>query len=206
MNLKLDASQLRDYKPTPEELAKIQRKPIYIICDNILDTYNIGAIFRLADAAAVSGVYLVGESGTPTDAVTGHKVHKASVGTWQWTPWKHVGTIQEALDDIKRELSNHDTDDSKSQIINHKSQKETLHVTRSTLHVVAVEQSEKSVPYTDAKYDMPLALILGHETTGVSAEGLSLADQTVEISMFGVNKSLNVMVSLAIVLWEILRK
>jgi tRNA G18 (ribose-2'-O)-methylase SpoU len=183
--LKLGAADLRDYKPTPEELSNIKRKQIYIICDNILDTYNIGAIFRLADASAVSGVYLVGATGTPTDPLTGHKVHKASVGVWQWVPWKHVETVSDAVEDIKKDIEKQSKKDAK-------------------LTVVAVEQSEKSIPYTKANYNMPIALILGHETEGVSAEGLSLANQIVEIPMYGVNKSMNVMVSLAIVLWEVL--
>src|SRR3989338_9612671 len=104
MTMKLDASQLRDYKPSPEELSKIKRKPIYIVCDNILDTYNVGAIFRLADAAAVSGVYLVGQTNIPTDEKVGHKIQKASVGTWKWTPWKHVDTVKEAVEDINKNV------------------------------------------------------------------------------------------------------
>jgi len=74
----------------------------------------------------------------------------------------------------------------------------------TNLNVIAIEQSPNSIPYTEFDYQMPLALILGHETEGVSKEGLALADSVVEIPMFGVNKSLNVMVSLAIVLWHIM--
>lgn len=199
--MKLDASQLRDYKPSQEELDKIQRKPIYIICDNILDTYNIGAIFRLADAAAVSGVYLVGGSSAPTDPLTGHKVHKASVGTWQWTPWKHVESITEAVEAIKNVAAGPWPAE-----INVQKGLARQGRAATKLNIIAIEQSKKSIPYTDANYDFPVALILGHETTGVSEEGLKLADQIVEIPMFGVNKSLNVMVSLAIVLWDIIGK
>ena len=47
-----------------------------------------------------------------------------------------------------------------------------------------------------------MAFIVGHETTGVSKEALALADQIVELPMYGVNISLNVMVSLAIVLFK----
>lgn len=200
--IKLAASDLREYRPTLDELSKIKRKPIYIICDNILDTYNIGAIFRLADAAAVSGVYLVGGTSAPTDPLTGHKVHKASVGTWQWTPWKHTDSIAEAIEDIKI-LRNYDIKNTDKKI----SQSRNIAISSPPkLHVVAIEQSPKSVPYTKAHYDFPIALILGHETTGVSEEGLNLADQIVEIPMFGVNISLNVMVSLAIVMWEVLKR
>lgn len=200
--IKLGATDLREYKPTPDELRKIKRHSIYIVCDNILDTYNIGAIFRLADAASVAGVYLVGATGIPTDLKVGHKIHKASVGVWQWVPWKHVDSITDAIEDIRIQSSKFKVSNQKS---NKEKEEKTLHVTRSTLQIIAVEQSPKSIPYTKATYSLPLVLILGHETEGVSREGLEIADQIVEIPMFGVNKSMNVMVSLAVVLWEVLK-
>src|SRR3989344_2854299 len=147
MTMKLDASQLRDYKPSPEELSKIKRKPIYIVCDNILDTYNIGAIFRLADAAAVSGVYLVGGTSAPTDPLTGHKVHKASVGTWQWTPWKHVETITEAVEEIRNNVAAGPWPAE----INVEKGWGGQGRAATKLQVIAVEQSEKRVPYTKAE-------------------------------------------------------
>ena len=50
--MKLNARQLRRKKPTKEERATIPRQPIYIILEDVLDTYNVGAIFRLAEAVA----------------------------------------------------------------------------------------------------------------------------------------------------------
>lgn len=64
---------------------------------------------------------------------------------------------------------------------------------------MAVEQSDKAVEYTKADYSLPLALVLGNETSGITAETLDLVDQIVEIPMWGINKSLNVIVSAAIV-------
>ena len=55
----------------------------------------------------------------------------------------------------------------------------------------------------EMKVDFPVALVVGNETTGVSKEVLETADEIVEIPMFGVNVSLNVMVSLAIVLYKV---
>src|SRR3989344_7852862 len=129
--IKLNAQQLRESEPTSQQLKQIKRNPLYIIVDNVLDTYNVGAIFRLADAAAVSGVYLVGETAVPTDPLVGHKIHKASVGVWQWMKWKHVDTIKEAIEDIN----------SKLRITNDGLRKKTLHVTRYKLQVIAIEQS-----------------------------------------------------------------
>src|SRR3990167_6123253 len=192
--MKLDSRQLREYVPTEEEIRQIVRKPVYIVVENVLDTYNVGAIFRLADAVAASGVYLVGDTATPDHPLFGHKIHKSSVGTWRWTPWKYCKTVKEAIEQIqnsKFEVPN------KSKIPNSKIRK---------LHLVAVEQHKESVPYTDFTFEFPVAFIVGHETTGVSKEALSWADAIVEIPLFGVNKSLNVMVSLAIVLWKGIEK
>jgi len=52
MMIKLGAAELRTTKSSEEEKKKIKKNPIYIILDNVMDTYNIGSIFRLADAVA----------------------------------------------------------------------------------------------------------------------------------------------------------
>lgn len=170
--IKLNAKKLRVSQPTEEDLKKIKRNPIYIIVDNVLDTYNIGAIFRLADSVAAEKVYLCGKTETPPY----HRIQKASVGTWQWVPWQYVKTAKEAV--LKLKMQN------------------------EKCKIVAIEQHKKSVPYTKIDYTFPLAFILGHESEGVSKEALGMADYIAEIPMFGVNKSLNVMVSLAIVLYK----
>jgi len=48
--------------------------------------------------------------------------------------------------------------------------------------------------------------VVGHESEGVSKEVLDLCDGIVELPMFGINKSLNVMVSLGIVLYEVIKR
>jgi tRNA G18 (ribose-2'-O)-methylase SpoU len=48
-------------------------------------------------------------------------------------------------------------------------------------------------------------VVVGHETDGVTKEVLDMADVIVEIPMFGVNKSLNVHVSAAVVLYSLMR-
>ena len=68
-----------------------------------------------------------------------------------------------------------------------------------------MEQDARSVPFQEAEYQFPLALVVGNETYGVSKEVLDMADTIVEIPMWGVNKSLNVMVSCGIVLFEALK-
>jgi len=63
----------------------------------------------------------------------------------------------------------------------------------------SIEQAKNSISYTKADYKLPLTLVFGNETSGVTPETLKLADEIVEIPMWGINKSLNVIVSAAIV-------
>ena len=80
MNFRMNAAQLRkaDPKLKIENLKlKIKRRDIYIILDNVLDTYNIGSVFRLADAVAAKKVYLCGQTETPPN----HRIKKTSINT-----------------------------------------------------------------------------------------------------------------------------
>src|SRR5258708_165852 len=173
--MKLKAAELRTTKSTQRQRSKLKRNPIYIVLDNVLDTYNIGAILRLADAVAAEKVILCGGTETPPHT----RIKKASINTTEWVTWSYAPTAVDAIHELKSQ--------------------------NSKVKIVAIEQSSKSVQYDKAKYSFPIALVVGHETTGVSKEVLKIADQIVEIPMWGVNKSLNVMVSLGIVLYEVVK-
>lgn len=72
--------------------------------------------------------------------------------------------------------------------------------------ILAVELTSRSVPYTQVEYPADTALIFGHEVAGVAVPVLELADQVIEIPMFGRKNSLNVATSVGVVLFEILRR
>ena len=185
--MKLDAKALRVSEPTGADLQKIKRRGIYIICDNILDTYNIGSIFRLADAVCAKKIYLCGQTETPPNS----RISKSSVGTDKWVPWQYSASAAEAIKNLKMKFST----GSNNTNLRAKSRS-------SSIKIIAIEQSPKAIDYRKVDYEEPIAFVIGHETSGVSAEALKLCDQIVEIPMYGVNKSLNVMVSLAIVLYQ----
>src|SRR3989338_5188726 len=98
--MKLNSQELRDISESDAEhiSADIVRRPLYLILENIYDTYNIGGIFRLADALAVSKIYLCGEMETPPN----HKIQKASVGTYKIVPWEYKATALEAIDELRQ--------------------------------------------------------------------------------------------------------
>jgi len=141
-----------------------------------LDTYNVGSIFRLADAIAAEKVYLCGLTETPPNT----RIKKASINTWQWVNWEYCQTTIEAITKIRSQ-------NSKTQII-------------------AVEQDSRSKPFDEAHYELPCAIIVGNETSGISKEVLDIVDLIVELPMWGVNVSLNVMVSCGIVLYELIKQ
>lgn len=171
---RLNAKELRTQEVDPEVAKTIKKHDVTIIVDNVLDTYNVGSIFRLADAIAAKKVYLCGETLTPPNS----RIKKASINTWQWVDWEHVGTAAEAIRRVK-EAAPHTT-------------------------VVAVEQDRRSKPFQNVSYSLPIALVVGNETTGVTPEALDMADLIVELPMWGINISLNVMVSLGIVLYYVM--
>ncbi|MBI2599577.1 TrmH family RNA methyltransferase [Candidatus Daviesbacteria bacterium] len=171
--VKLNAKQLRSTQSSAIS-HQIKKQEIYIVLDNVLDTYNIGSIFRLADAVAAKKIYLCGKTETPPNP----RIKKASINTTEWVEWEYFADAKTAISNLKLKISN--------------------------LQVVAVEQSKKSVPYDKFEYKLPVCLIVGNETYGVSKEVLDICDGIVEIPMFGVNISLNVMVSLGIVLYQVI--
>lgn len=173
--IKLNAAQLRSNQSSAVS-RQLKKNEIYIILDNVLDTYNIGAIFRLADAVAAKKVIICGQSETPPN----HRIKKASINTTEIVEWEYAETAVSAVSSIKSQVSG--------------------------IKVVAVELDSRSVPYDKYDYSLPIALVVGHETDGVSQEVLEICDAIVELPMFGVNISLNVMVSLGIVLYKVIEK
>ncbi|MBU0743411.1 TrmH family RNA methyltransferase [bacterium] len=74
------------------------------------------------------------------------------------------------------------------------------------VQVVALEQTPGAIPYDGFAYTFPVCFVVGHEVDGVSPSALALADATVEISMSGAKKSLNVAVGFGLMAFEIRRQ
>ncbi len=170
--MRLNAKQLREADPAEikEKTKEIKRRPLFFILESIYDTYNVGGIFRLADALNAEKIFLCGQTETPPN----HKIKKASIGTDKIMNWEYCKTALDAITKIKK-------------------------LTKNKVAVLAVEQTPSSTTYTQVKYQLPLALVFGNETFGVTPETLALVDRSVIIPMYGINKSLNVIVAAAIV-------
>lgn len=173
--IKLNSRQLRSSNQliARSQRNKIQHNPIVLVLDNVLDTYNIGSFFRLADAIGAQKIYLCGQVVTPPNI----KIHRASIGTWKWVDWEHFPNTNDCLKQLKND----------------------------GYHIVACEQKPGSVIYHQAKYKFPLAIVAGSESEGVGESTLKLCDQIIEIPMYGINVSLNVLVATSIISYHSVR-
>lgn len=171
---KLKPNSLRHNLPDEKVLAKLKHNPIYLVLDNVLDTYNIGSLFRLADAIGTEKLYICGNSEYPPSS----RIHKSAVGTENWVKWeKHDSTV-EVVKDLKTK----------------------------GVQIIAVEQDTKAISYKNLNKNIqfPVAIVVGHETEGISKEVLKNSDIIVELPMFGINNSFNVWGSAAIISYKIL--
>jgi tRNA (guanosine-2'-O-)-methyltransferase len=72
--------------------------------------------------------------------------------------------------------------------------------------IAATHLGENAVDFTELDYTQPLALVFGNESEGISPEALDLADYVIKIPMLGMAQSLNLSVSVGILLYEALRQ
>lgn len=162
----------------------MHNKDISLILHNIRSAHNVGSIFRSADAAGVGHIYLTGYTPRPYDGSKPYTtkpergIIKIALGAQETVPWSGHDTIDEVIDTLKSQ----------------------------SVQIVALEQDQRSISYRDFKPDFPLALILGHEPTGIDGEILDLCDVIIELPMHGSKQSLNVSVAAGIALYGIIDK
>ena len=145
---------------------------VVLVLDNIRSAHNVGSAFRTSDAFKVDKVFLCGICAVPPSS----EIHKSALGAEDSVPWEHC---DDTMDVVRR-----------------------LHSEGYT--VISVEQTvgsvylEKFAPESGAKY----ALVFGNEVDGVRQDVVDASDFALEIPQFGTKHSLNVSVSVGVVLWQ----
>lgn len=148
----------------------------YLILENIRSAHNVGSMFRTADAAGVTKVFLTGYTPTPIDRFgrPQPEIKKTSLGASQTMEWEHVTNLPQLISDLQKE----------------------------GVTVVSVEQAQNSVSLNEFYAPEKVAYIMGNEVDGVSKATIEQSDLTLEIPMHGEKESLNVSVSAGIVLYR----
>jgi 23S rRNA (guanosine2251-2'-O)-methyltransferase len=89
----------RDSELPPEEFARLPRRPIHIVLDNLRSAFNVGSIFRLADAARAAEVIPCGYTACPPH----HKLEQTSLGTTDSVPWRRFDDTPSALAELRQQ-------------------------------------------------------------------------------------------------------
>jgi tRNA G18 (ribose-2'-O)-methylase SpoU len=159
-----------------EEFKNTKKKPYVILLDNVRSMHNVGSAFRTADAFAAQKIYLCGITGTPPH----REIEKTALGSTESVSWEYIKDSHAAL-----------------QLLRSQGYK-----------IIVIEQVEKSTPLTmfHVKKDEQYCFIFGNEVFGVDDKLVADSDACVEIPQFGTKHSLNIAVSIGIVVWDYLSK
>lgn len=155
-----------------EEYKALPESGLVVVLDNIRSAHNIGSAFRSSDSFKVDKVYLCGICAQPPSA----EIHKSALGAEFSVDWEYYKETLQVVERLKNE----------------------------GYTIISVEQTVDSVKL-DGFHREPgrkYALIFGNEVEGVQQEVVDASDFSLEIPQYGTKHSLNVSVSIGIVLWH----
>lgn len=158
------------------EYKELPPSGLVVVLDNIRSAHNVGSAFRTADSFGIDKVFLCGISAVPPSA----EIHKSALGAEDSVPWEHVDDTLEAVRRLQAD----------------------------GYTVVAVEQTVHSEKLGTFRREpgRKYALIFGNEVSGVRQDVVDASDFSLEIPQYGTKHSLNVSVSVGVVLWEMVRR
>src|SRR5256885_3266245 len=85
-------------RKTVEEFKESSKVPVIAVLENIRSAYNVGSIFRTADAFLLEGIYICGYTAHPP-----HKeIKKTALGADETVQWKHFKNIKDALAELRK--------------------------------------------------------------------------------------------------------
>ena len=159
-----------------KQALKAEKNPFVIVLDNIRSMHNVGSAFRTADAFLCEKIVLCGITAKPPH----REIHKTALGATDSVAWEYYESTLDAINSLKEE----------------------------GYTVVSIEQADESTSLEkyEVESDGKLALIFGNEVKGVGNEIVVNSDCVIEIPQFGAKHSINVSVSIGIVVWDLISK
>lgn len=161
---------------TGEEIKKVDKNPLVIVLDNIRSRHNVGSAFRTADAFLCEKIILCGITAQPPH----REIHKTALGSTETVDWKYYENSMEAVNELKMQ----------------------------GYKIASVEQADGSISLEKFNFNVgeKLALIFGNEVKGVLESLVEISDYVIEIPQFGTKHSINISVSIGVVIWDLISK
>ena len=158
---------------SPQEYKELPESGLVLVLDNVRSAHNVGSAFRTADSFKIDKVWLCGICAVPPSA----EIHKSALGAEDSVEWEHVDDTMDAVFRLKEEGY-------------------TVISAEQTVNSVMLDEF---VPKKGGKY----AVVFGNEVSGVRQDVVDASDVVIEIPQFGTKHSLNVSVSVGVVLWHL---
>jgi len=215
-----------------EEFRASEKMPLIVVLDDVRSMYNVGSVFRTADAFRVEAIYLCGITAQPPHP----EIHKTALGAEDTVAWQHFPTALDAVNTLKQQgytifsieqcegstllnelgtFSSTESMRSEELGVHNNPKPSTLNPKPSTLNPKPSTLNPKlsvlnpklsalnsKLSTVNSKY----ALILGNEVKGVHQEVVDASDGCIEIPQFGTKHSLNVSTTAGIVIWEFAKR
>lgn len=155
-----------------EEVKESEKNAVVAVLENIRSAYNVGSVFRTADAFLIESIFITGYTAVPP-----HKeIKKTALGAEDSVNWKYFKTTKEAIEQLKEN--------------------------EYKVYAVEQVTDSISLENMPELHGDKVAFIFGNEVSGVEHETIAVCDGCVEIPQFGMKHSLNISVAAGIVLWE----
>ena len=159
-----------------DEFKHAEKNQVIVVLENIRSAYNVGSVFRTADAFLIESIYITGYTAKPP-----HKeITKTALGAQDSVDWKYFESSKSAVEYLR-------------------SRHYKVFAVEQAMDSVLLQQLH------DLSIDK-IAFIFGNEVSGVEQETISWCDGCIEIPQFGMKHSLNISVAAGIVLWEAVNK
>ena len=188
-----------------EEFRASEKMPLIVVLDDVRSMYNVGSVFRTADAFRVEAIYLCGITAQPPHP----EIHKTALGAEDTVAWKHFPTALDAIKELKQQgYTVYSIEQCEgSTLLNELGMRNEELGVRSDSELGMNNNSQPStvncqLSTVNSKY----ALILGNEVKGVHQEVVDASDGCIEIPQYGTKHSLNVSTTAGIVIWEFTKR
>lgn len=159
---------------SPDEYKELPQIGVVVVLDNIRSAHNVGSAFRTCDSFKIDKLWLCGICAVPPSA----EIHKSALGAEDSVPWEHSDSTLDVVS----------------------------HLRTVGYEIVSVEQTVNSVSLEKFSPEFAegkkYALIFGNEVDGVDQAVVDASDMSLEIPQFGTKHSLNVSVSVGVILWH----
>jgi len=160
-------------RKTVEEFKQAEKNKIIVLLDNIRSAYNVGSIFRTADAFLIECIFICGYTPPPTH----HAVHKTALGAVETVDWMQFEIIADAISQLKQN--------------------------DYTVYAIEQAEQSIDLNLFVFSSNKKTAVVFGNEVTGVQESVIHACNGCIEIPQHGMKHSLNVSVAAGIVLWKL---